>query len=97
MLTSHWNVRFKPKYPCNISELTQQPDDRKMINVFSVVFYEKVRSVCRKVKFDGNLFKRNLPSIFYKGSWRLISSAIAQILVRNEISLAKPNNVPKSD
>ena len=25
------------------------------------------------------------------------SSAIAQILVRNEISLAKPNNVPKSD
>ena len=63
MLTSHWNVRFKPKYPCNISELTQQPDDRKMINVFSVVFYEKVRSVCRKVKFDGNLFKRNLPQV----------------------------------
>ena len=69
-----------------------------MINVFSVVFYEKVRSVYRKVKFDGNLFKRNLPQVFfYKGSWRLISSAIAQILVRNEISLAKPNNVPKSD
>ena len=65
MLTSHWNVRFKPKYPCNISELTQQPDDRKMINVFSVVFYEKVRSVCRKVKFDGNLFKRNLPQVFF--------------------------------
>ena len=36
-----------------------------MINVFSVVFYEKVRSVYRKVKFDGNLFKRNLPQVFF--------------------------------
>ena len=68
-----------------------------MINVFSVVFYEKVRSVYRKVKFDGNLFKRNLPQVFFQRQLTSHSSAIAQILVRNEISLAKPNNVPKSD
>ena len=65
-ITMPWNVRFKAKYPCNIKEITQQTSvDRNMINVFSVVFYEKVRSVYRKVKFDGNLFKRNLPQVFF--------------------------------